>query len=84
MIEYRRRELKMGDCNFKCEVEEQCPNNDELRESMEGQAKDVDNNYQLKTQTRNKGVRMRTVMVGAMMIAVAIIAVFANGVVVRS
>ncbi len=51
---------------------------------MEDQPKDVGKNYQHKTQTRNKGVRMRMVMVGAMMIAVATIAVFANGVVIGS
>ena len=84
MIECGRREMKMGDGDFKCEVQEQCRNNGELGESMEEQAKGVDKNHQRETQTRNKGVRMRTVMVGAMMIAVTTIAVFQNGVVVGS
>ena len=83
-IECRRHKLKMEDDEVKCEVQEQCRNNGKLGRSMEEQTEDVGENDQHETQTRNSGARMRMTMVVTMVIAVATIVVFANGVIVGS
>ena len=74
----------MEDGKVKFKVQEQCRNNGKLGHSMEEQAEDVGENDQHETQTRNSGVRTRMAMVVTIVITVATIVVFANGVIVGS